>query len=69
MSDNRNELQKSRMDPGTLDCDCGNRITLIPHRDYEGEAWAGCNTRNLCESCPLNDSHNLISKVMEIFGA
>lgn len=64
----RNSLQIERYDPGTLDCECGNRVTLIPHHDYMGEYWAGCHLRNNCDTCPLNDTTKLIAKVKELFG-
>ena len=67
-TNNRNDLQKARHDPGTLDCECGNRVTLIPHRDYMGEIWDGCTVRNRCEKCPLHDLTKLVAKVVEVFG-
>ena len=68
VADTRNDLQRQRLDPGTLDCECGNRVTLIPHRDYMGEEWAGCHVRNRCERCPLADTTKLLNKVVEVFG-
>lgn len=62
------ELQRQRRDPGNLDCECGNRVSLMPHKDYMGEVWAGCHTRNLCDICPLNDVNKLLEKVKEMFG-
>ena len=50
-------------------CNCGDTVTLIPHRDYFGEDWAGCTARNRCDQCPLNDNKNLLAKVVEEFGA
>ncbi len=67
--DRRDDIQKGRRDPGTLDCECGNRVTLIPHRDYMGEEWAGCTVRNRCEKCPLQDLAKLVAKVVEVFGS
>ena len=60
-------------------CNCGDTVTLIPHRltfewgwigpVYFGEEWAGCTARNRCDQCPLNDNKNLLAKVVEEFGA
>ena len=51
-------------------CECGNRVWLLPVRDYMVEYWASCHIRgdSLCERCPLNDINKLLEKVKERFG-
>ena len=52
-----------------IECDCGQTIEMIPHRDYFGEEWAGCHVRQACGDCPLTkDTAKFLAKVNEVFG-
>lgn len=61
-------LQGNTDGRGWLTCDCGNKIYLLPIREYHGEDWGGCHVHHLCEKCPLHNSEVLLNKVKEVFG-